>query len=154
MPTSEQGLTYEPTRVNRDLDLLYPKFRRALDGGLDACHDAGIHIDIFEAYRSPQRQDYLYAQGRSEPGKVVTWVKGWGSWHQYGLAADLARHDEKDWSWNVDYPRIAKIMAQYGISWGGEKDSPHFQMVPNMDMVMAQGLAKQFGVQWIWMQIK
>jgi peptidoglycan L-alanyl-D-glutamate endopeptidase CwlK len=44
---------------------------------------------IVEGYRSQARQDWLYAQGRTRPGSIVTWIKS-PRWHGVGLAADLA----------------------------------------------------------------
>ncbi|CAM5566737.1 putative protein OS=Lysinibacillus sphaericus OX=1421 GN=LS41612_07820 PE=4 SV=1 [Lysinibacillus sphaericus] len=43
---------------------------------------------ITETYRSQARQHYLYTQGRTRPGKVVTWTLN--SNHKSSLAWDIA----------------------------------------------------------------
>lgn len=85
-----------------------------------------------EYHRSQERQNYLYEQGRSRPGKIVTWTKN--SNHTSGYAWDIA----------VSPPQSlydAKIIAKAGevakaleIEWGGtwkEQDTPHFQVNKN-----------------------
>ena len=37
-------------------------------------------------YRSFDEQNHLYAQGRTKPGKIVTYAKGGQSYHNFGLA--------------------------------------------------------------------
>ena len=95
---------------------------------------SNIYIRITSSYRSKEEQDRLYAQGRTEPGKIVTWVKGGWSFHNWGLAIDIvplerlgplyykARYDKH---WDV----IAKIARDLGIDWGNDLwgfDFPHF----------------------------
>lgn len=53
------------------------------------CFKAGIkNIFITETYRSQERQKYLYAQGRTRPGQIVTWTLD--SNHKSRLAWDIA----------------------------------------------------------------
>ena len=76
------------------LNLLYPPFKLRLANALDEIREAGIPMQVFETFRSRQRQKNLFDQGRDKTGRVinksklVTWVKPLGSYHQYGLAAD------------------------------------------------------------------
>jgi len=56
---------------------------------------------MFEGFRSPQRQDYLYQQGRSRPGNIITNARPWTSFHQYGLAADFVLFINNKWSWDT-----------------------------------------------------
>ena len=105
-------------------------------------------IDFVRActYRSPEEQNELYAQGRTKPGRKVTWVTGGGSKHNYqldgepaSLAADyyplingkLANNKTKE-ELNQWY-EMAKIAEELGISWGGrwkggKVDFPHFEI--------------------------
>ncbi|WP_243651316.1 M15 family metallopeptidase [Hymenobacter gummosus] len=39
---------------------------------------------VTECYRSPERQEELYAQGRSKPGPIVTYKRGGQSKHNVG----------------------------------------------------------------------
>lgn len=64
------------TSVNttcRDLAELLPAAQTACRLPLQECFKAGIKsIFITETYRSQDRQNYLYAQGRTRPGQIVT----------------------------------------------------------------------------------
>ena len=103
---------------------------------------------VVEGLRSKQRQAELYAQGRTKPGKIVTWTMQ--SKHLEGRAVDLAPFiDGKiDWSDPKKFDAINLAMttsaAELGVSirWGAdwdrdgkprerrEDDSPHFELVP------------------------
>lgn len=99
-------------------------------------------------YRSNAEQDALYRKGRTEPGPIVTYVKGGASFHNYGLAVDIVILVDKDgngsyetasWDTRKDYDRdlvsdwieIVNIFKAYGWEWGGNwntfPDYPHFQ---------------------------
>jgi len=83
--------------------------------------------------RSIEQQNYLYKQGRSLPGKIVTNSQGGQSFHNYGLAIDLCEIDQggKVINWNYDMKQLTPIAKKYGIEWGGDwhtiQDRPHFQ---------------------------
>lgn len=103
---------------------------------------------VLEGIRTPQRQEELYAQGRTKPGPVVTWTlksrhfiqaDGWGH------AVDLAPYP-LDWNDLSKFEAIADAMFQaskelgtplrWGADWDsdgrprerGETDSPHFEL--------------------------
>ena len=70
---------------------------------------AGVLPYIYEGLRSPERQDELYRQGRTSPGKVVTNARAGQSFHNYGLAFD--------WVPLIHSPKAADM---YDADWGGE----------------------------------
>jgi peptidoglycan L-alanyl-D-glutamate endopeptidase CwlK len=89
-----------------------------------------------------QEQDALYAQGRNAPGKIVTYAKGGSSYHNYGLAFDIALATQGGVSWDTkadindnpipDFFEVGKIGEECGLEWGGrwrgkKQDLPHFQ---------------------------
>jgi peptidoglycan L-alanyl-D-glutamate endopeptidase CwlK len=75
---------------DRSYDHLYPEFRRRLLQVTLKMHEqTGLEWHMMEGYRSAERQRYLYAQGRTRPGPVITWLKT-PLWHGSGLAADMA----------------------------------------------------------------
>lgn len=105
-------------------------------------------------FRTFAEQDSLYAQGRTKlfdsKGKklnIVTKAKGGQSYHNYGLAIDIALLVDKDGngtfetaSWDTktdfdgdkkaDWQEIVAIFKRYGWEWGGDwkfVDAPHFQ---------------------------
>lgn len=104
---------------------------------------------VLEGVRTPERQRELYAQGRSKPGKKVTWTLISNHFVQpdgYGHAVDLVPFPV-DWDDTRKFDRIADAMFQAArelgmhIRWGadwdrdgkfresGESDSPHFEIV-------------------------
>lgn len=92
----------------------------------------GIKARIYSGFRSIEDQNKLYAQGRTEPGKKVTNVKGGESFHNYGLAFDLVEIDGGSALWNnPNWDLIGRVGKNYGFDWGGDwisfVDKPHFQ---------------------------
>ena len=99
---------------------------------------AGLPI-ITECYRSPERQEELYAQGRSKPGPIVTYKRGGESNHNKRptLALDVAfllPDGELSWS-GLLLSKFARLMkaADARVHWGGDwpgfKDRPHFEVL-------------------------
>ena len=96
--------------------------------------ERGYNIVIVQAFRSFEEQDALYAQGRTEPGSIVTNARGGESGHNYGLAFDFAFVDDNgDVSWGESYPwaDVGSIAKELGMVWGGDfksfKDRPHIE---------------------------
>lgn len=81
-------------------------------------------------YRPQEEQDALYAQGRTKPGKKVTWTRN--SRHTQRTAFDIARLVNGKISWRVlDYKQAGKIGQEVGLIWGGSwktPDMPHFEL--------------------------
>jgi peptidoglycan L-alanyl-D-glutamate endopeptidase CwlK len=115
-----------------DLAHLHPAIRAAVKKVLAELAQENIPFRAFEAYRSPARQRWLYAQGRTRSGNVVTWVGPWGSFHQYGLAVDFVLFRKNDWSWDDNGPeaawwtRLHEIGARHGLR-PIHKEKPHLQ---------------------------
>jgi peptidoglycan L-alanyl-D-glutamate endopeptidase CwlK len=77
-------------QIDSKIQHLHPAFRAKLLLVIEAVEKATkCSWVIVEGYRSQARQDWLYAQGRTRPGPIVTWIKS-PRWHGCGLAADLA----------------------------------------------------------------
>jgi len=109
-----------------------------------------IDFTVLEGVRSQARQDELWAQGRTKPGQVVTWVQTSGTHgiqeDGYGHAVDLAPYPI-DWNDHARFDGLANIMfaaakdlgvtLRWGGNWNmdatiherGESDSPHFELV-------------------------
>lgn len=98
---------------------------------------------VLEGVRTQARQDQLYAQGRTTPGKVITWTRN--SKHCTGDAVDIAPFP-LDWN-NIkrfctlaDHMFAAAKHLGVSIRWGGnwdqdekplergESDLVHFEM--------------------------
>ena len=61
-----------PTARSVDLEYLHPTVRKAVKRVLEDLKKESIPLFVFEAFRTPVRQAHLYAQGRTEPGNIVT----------------------------------------------------------------------------------
>jgi hypothetical protein len=66
---------------------LVPEAQAPAMAWLRECHMLGMEFNVAEVYRSQERQDALYAQGRTAPGKIVTWTKS--SMHTQRKAMDI-----------------------------------------------------------------
>ena len=76
------------TSVDASWSHLYPPFAEKLRKVLEETSKAtGCKWVMTEGYRSQERQTWLYAQGRTRPGQVVTWLKVPKN-HGAGIAAD------------------------------------------------------------------
>lgn len=84
----------------------------------------GHEVELVEGYRSPERQEFLFAQGRTTPGPVVTWTRQ--SMHSRGRAADL----QIDGTWeNAEaYRVLQQIAEEEGLATLGMKDPGHIQL--------------------------
>ena len=95
--------------------------------------DESTFFIISASFRSNEEQDSLYAIGRTVPGKKVTYAKGGHSFHNYGLAIDLAADRKGKTCYDFDWSEIASIAKKkYGFSWGGDikalNDVAHFAL--------------------------
>jgi hypothetical protein len=94
--------------------------------------------------RTQAEQDALYAQGRTTPGKIVTWTRN--SYHLTGRAVDVVPKPDgwksKTVSWDhrlfnplAEAFKAAAKELDVPIEWGGDwkktKDRPHFQLPRN-----------------------
>lgn len=116
------------TLTCRDINELLPVAQRACNLFLSECKKAGINIFITETYRSQARQNYLYEQGRSRPGNVITWTKS--SRHTSRLAWDIACNGSVLYD-NAMLLKAGEIAKHLGITWGGNwssPDKPHFEV--------------------------
>lgn len=88
----------------------------------------GLDLRITEGYRSIERQNELYAQGRTTSGNIVTNAKGGESYHNFAVAFDVA--DRKK-GYDINWELVGKIGKTLGLEWGGDwasfADRPHFQ---------------------------
>lgn len=102
-----------------------------------------VDFSVLEGVRTLERQRELYAQGRTAPGKIVTWTMK--SKHIEGKAVDLVPYP-LDWNDLEKFNKIKDAMFQaareldvnlrWGADWNengeyrekGEYDSPHFEI--------------------------
>ncbi|MEQ6357901.1 M15 family metallopeptidase [Lysinibacillus sp. M3] len=122
------------TTTCRDISELLPPARLAVKLLFQECFKAGIkNIFITETYRSQERQKYLYEQGRTRPGQIVTWTLD--SNHKSRLAWDVAVGPPQSLYDVATLSRVGAIARKLGITWGGDWigsiDRPHFEIKSN-----------------------
>lgn len=133
LPSPAAPAIVSPTLVSRDLSLLHPLLREPLGEVIRQLAIESIPFRPFEAYRTPARQAYLYAQGRTRPGSIVTKSQPWSSLHQYGLGVDMVLWVDEKWSWDDHGPlqdwwdRLYELAHQFGLD-PLSFEKPHLQV--------------------------
>jgi hypothetical protein len=119
---------------------LYPTAQSHFTCLITEAAKQGYDLRITEGMRTIDRQNELYAQGRTKPGSIVTNAKGGDSWHNYGLAIDVV---DRKLGYNLTDSRWAQlgdIGSACGLKWGGTfssfKDMPHFQYMGNPPLTL------------------
>lgn len=125
------------TTTCRDLSELTKVAETACRLLFQECYKAGVNnIFITETYRSPNRQKYLYEQGRTRPGQIVTWTLN--SNHASRLAWDIAVGPPQALYDISTLNKVGAIAHKLGITWGGywlkNIDRPHFEIKSNWTM--------------------
>jgi peptidoglycan LD-endopeptidase CwlK len=123
----------DPNARSTDLALLHPVFRELVRAVLSDLENERLPFRVFEAYRSPTRQQHLFDQGRTRPGPIITRARPWQSYHQYGVAADFVLFENGRWSWDDTGERRAwwQRLHAIGRQWGLEPlswEQPHLQL--------------------------
>lgn len=124
-------------RSQKNIETLAPEVQPLAQRLIETAVAQGINAKIICGTRSFEEQDKLYAQGRSRPGQVVTKARGGFSWHNYGMAFDVGifSDDGKEYyGESAAYAEVGKIGEAIGLEWGGSwegfPDEPHFQYNP------------------------
>jgi uncharacterized protein YcbK (DUF882 family) len=115
----------DPTRVVRDPNTLAPELRERLGRVVARMRDEfGHDVQLVEAARTPQRQDYLYEQGRTREGAVVTWTHN--SKHLDGRAADVMI--DGGYRNAAAFERLQQVAAEEGLGTLGARDPGHLEL--------------------------
>lgn len=119
--------TADPTTPIKNTDGLDPEFRARLEAVMQRMKDEfGSNVTVVETVRSQDRQNILYAQGRTTPGQVVTQTLN--SNHTLGRAADVI----VDGSWNNEagFARLQQIANEEGLHTI-PNDPGHLELKPD-----------------------
>lgn len=172
------------------LSKLHPDLAAKVRLIIEGLNPGGIIIRVTQGLRTYQEQDALYAQGRQsylavnalrkiallEPianaeNHSVTNARGGESYHNYGLAVDLApgltpdsEHWAPDWRdrsasgiLTAHYQAMVTLGANLGLVSGScwhKCDDPHFQMAGTLPEskpgAEAESLLRKSGVEAVW----
>ncbi len=144
---------FDPLKISRDLDLCAPYFKSSVQKALAECAGLGYMLSTFEAFRTPERQDWLFEQGRGREGKIVTKSRGWESWHQYGLAIDGAFWIGGKWTWDGPWDKVAPILFSHGLDSLAPFEQAHFQITGGLTIKEARQITQKSGLQSLWQKI-
>lgn len=102
-----------PDQRQTDEAQLHPVMRERVRELLARLNAQGHPFALFEGYRSPDRQRFLYQVGRTREMArgIITRARAWQSFHQYGLAVDIVLKPKGQWSWD-DTGRNRQAWAQ------------------------------------------
>lgn len=117
------------TLTGEGWDRLHPEVQRRALLVLEEATKAGLHVGIFEGYRSAERQAEYMQAGNS-------WVSDPdSSYHRWGLAVDFVFLDALGrWTWDrprADWDALGAIIEKHGFAWGGRFktfDGPHAEL--------------------------
>ncbi|KXL53389.1 peptidoglycan L-alanyl-D-glutamate endopeptidase CwlK precursor [Anaerotignum neopropionicum] len=118
------------TKACRDIKELSPLAQIACNLFMEECKKAGLNVCITETYRSGDRQVWLYEQGRTRAGNIVTWTKN--SKHTGRMAWDICKNVKgQEYSDSAFFSKCGEVAKRLGITWGGTwstPDKPHFEI--------------------------
>lgn len=125
---------------NNDAALLHPDFRARDAKLLELVRAAGLPIEPYEGWRDPNRQAFLYTEGRvagvGTPGHHVTFERPWESNHQGGFARDWVWWINNAWSWAAppghSWDEFHQLALRAGLQFLNFEE-PHVQL-PGISM--------------------
>ena len=149
----------DPVSESR-LGEVHPKLAEKVRSMAELLAGENIEIRVVQGLRSWAEQAALYAQGRTAPGKVVTNAKPGTSWHNFGLAVDVAPFDSGIPDWNSSHPSWKRIVAVgesvglvSGSQWRTFPDWPHFQLVGQLPVSPDDSVRAEYqtgGIDAVW----
>jgi hypothetical protein len=134
----------DPRRVERSVDLLVPEMRVRLERVVTRMQEEhGHRVDVVETLRHQVRQNFLFEQGRSRPGPVVTWTRH--SNHSEGRAVDVMI--DGSYGNPVAFSRLARIASEEGLRTLGARDPGHLELPRGIGGSRPEGIPSHASVQ-------
>jgi len=125
---------------SRNIDDLHPAVARGCREWLRRMAQAGfMSVGISATFRDNIHQDWLFAQGRTRPGNIVTNARGGQSIHNFRLAFDFFRNingqafadrtPEERRFWDTGGRIWREMGGVWGGDWQGFVDRPHCEFI-------------------------
>ncbi len=153
------------SRSEAQLSTVDPRLAEKVRAAAAELEAEGTFLCVVSGLRTAAQQQALYAQGRTQPGHVVTNAQAGQSMHNYGLAVDVVPYlqgEGGNLNWQPETQQFKVMVAAFekqGLVWGGAwesiKDYDHFQMPgipasPNTAMRALYGDGSLPHLQNIW----
>lgn len=137
----------DPISVQR-VALLHPKFIPQITAFIDDIENmTGRVFMTVQGLRTFAEQTGIFNQGRTTPGKIVTYSKAGQSYHNYGLAVDICPFavggTKGGLDWNYNFSIIRNIAVKHGLQCGMDFKHPDYDHFEN-----------KFGLNWKQMEEK
>lgn len=122
---------------SRKIEDLHPVVQQLCNRHIAACKTRGVIIQVTNTLRDAEYQAYLYAQGRTRAGSIVTNMQQIGP-HSFGLAYDVVPivYGRAVWDNNKLWAVAGEEGKKLGLTWGGDwksiVDKPHFEYTGGM----------------------
>lgn len=146
--------------MGRGIEKLHPELIPVCHEFVRRCKAAGLNVLVTETFRTRSEQDAIYAQGRTEPGPVISNAPYPKSPHCWGVAFDFCRnvkgreYDDSDGF----FGKCGAVGKALGLTWGGDwrtfKDKPHLEMKKYMPdsssrwLIATYGTPEKFKATW------
>ncbi|MGH7620057.1 MAG: hypothetical protein ACREPM_22815 [Gemmatimonadaceae bacterium] len=115
----------DPNAVVQSVAALDPELQAKLARVMSRMQsETGHDVEVAETVRSQTRQDALFAQGRTEPGNIVTWTQS--SKHTQGRAVDLVL--DNGTAAPDAYASLQRIAGEEGLHTLGARDPGHLEL--------------------------
>lgn len=145
---------------------VHPKLAERVRSMCEILAGENITVHVTQGLRSWTEQQALWLEGRDSRGNVVdrksvvTNAEPGHSWHNFGLAVDVAPFDGSIPDWNLSHPAWKRIVAvgesvglASGSKWRTFPDWPHFQMTGQLPVSPDEAVRSAFmsgGIEAVW----
>jgi peptidoglycan L-alanyl-D-glutamate endopeptidase CwlK len=138
--------------LTKPFEVIYPPIKEKFKAFFEEA--AGINAYPFSVFRTLQEQRAEWDKGRKFPGDIVTDARPGFSYHNYGLAFDMAWGGSGKWTWDVPFEKWKELSAiakkydiECGIDWPDPyiKDCGHYQISFNISV---QRLYAEYAKTW------
>lgn len=137
--------------MGRGIERLHPELIPICQRFVRRCREAGLNVLVTETLRTRAEQDAIYAQGRTQPGAIISNAPYPKSPHCWGVAFDFCRnvkgreYDDSDGF----FPACGAIGKELGLTWGGDwtrfRDKPHLELTKYMPDSSTRWLIRTYG---------
>lgn len=110
---------YRTRQIVKDMDLLEPGFREKINRFMADALTEGTDLVPVETFRSRERQEQVFRDGKSQLRTVGT--------HHYGLAVDFAKRVNGKLTWEGPWSLMPRLASKHGLTSLYPNDAGHIQ---------------------------